>query len=275
MTLARAPQTTRAVRADEPPDGGFVLSGATVSVPGRTLVHPTDLHLEPGMVHGLVGHNGSGKSTLLKLLARQLPRTGGEAQFDGRPLDRWADRAFARAVAYMPQETPRGRGLTVLDLVRFGRYPWHGAFGRFGALDGQAVEAALALTHLDRFKDRAVDTLSGGERQRAWIAMMVAQESRFLLLDEPTSALDVAHQIDVLALVRDLATIRGVGVVMVLHDINMAARFCDSIVALREGRVVAVGTPATIMTGDALKHIYGLPMGVAALGPAGRLAYPL
>lgn len=155
-----------------------------------------------------------------------------------------------------------------VDLVRrefwlaIGRYPWHGALGRFGAADREKVEEAIALVGLKPLAHRLVDSLSGGERQRAWIAMLVAQDSRCLLLDEPTSALDIAHQVDVLALVHRLSQQRGLTVIAVLHDINMAARYCDYLVALRGGEMIAQGTPAELMRSETLEQIYGIPMGI-------------
>ena len=134
--------------------------------------------------------------------------------------------------------------------------------GRFTGDDHAKVEAALAQTDLVLLGERLVDSLSGGERQRAWLAMMLAQDTRCLLLDEPTSALDIAHQVDMLALVHKLSRERGIGVVIVLHDINMAARYCDEIIAMGSGRIVARGTPAEILDSDSLARIYGLPMGI-------------
>ena len=225
-------------------DTTFALRNISFRVPGRTLLHPLSLTFPAGKVTGLIGHNGSGKSTLLKMLGRHQPPTEGEILLDTQPLESWSSKAFARKVAYLPQQLPPAEGLTVRELVAIGRYPWHGALGRFGAAD------------------RLVDSLSGGERQRAWIAMLVAQDSRCLLLDEPTSALDIAHQVDVLALVHRLSQERGLTVIAVLHDINMAARYCDYLVALRGGEMIAQGTPAEIMRGETLEMIYGIPMGI-------------
>lgn len=146
--------------------------------------------------------------------------------------------------------------------MAIGRYPWHGALGRFGVADREKVENAIALVGLKPFAHRLVDSLSGGERQRAWIAMLVAQDSRCLLLDEPTSALDVAHQVEVHALIHRLSEEGGLTVVAVLHDINMAARYCDWMVALRGGETIAQGTPETMMRSETLEQIYGLPMGI-------------
>ena len=240
----------------------YELQGAAFGVPGRDLLHPLDLTLAGRRIHGLIGPNGSGKSTLVKLLAGQQKPTRGTVRFAGRPVGDWAGRAFARKVAYLPQFTPAADGMTVRELVALGRFPWHGTLGRVTALDRSAVEEAIARTGMAGFAGRLVDTLSGGERQRAWLAMMLAQDTECLLLDEPTSALDVAHQVEGLALVRRLSLERSLGVVVVLHDVNMAARYCDEILALGGGRLVARGSPAEIMRPEMLARIYGLPMGV-------------
>lgn len=240
----------------------FDLDGVGFSIPERALLEPLTLTLPARRVVGLIGHNGSGKSTLVKLLARQQPATSGTIRFEGKALEDWGGRPFARKVAYLPQQTPPATGMLVKELVALGRYPWHGALGRFGQADREKVAEAMALTDVEAFADRLVDTLSGGERQRVWLAMLVAQDAECLLLDEPISALDVAHQVEVLSLVQRLSKDRGLGVVVVLHDVNMATRFCDEIVALHSGRLIARGTPAEIMTPERLQKIYGIPMGV-------------
>jgi iron-chelate-transporting ATPase len=244
------------------PDTTFSLSDVTFRVPGRTLLHPLSLTFPVGKVTGLIGHNGSGKSTLLKMLGRHQKPSDGEVRLNDRPLDSWSSKAFARQVAYLPQQLPAAEGMTVRELVAIGRYPWHGALGRFGVADRELVDEAITLVGLKPFAHRLVDSLSGGERQRAWIAMLVAQDSRCLLLDEPTSALDIAHQVDVLALIHRLSQERGLTVIAVLHDINMAARYCDHLVALRGGEMIAQGSPAEIMKSETLEHIYGIPMGI-------------
>lgn len=240
----------------------FDVNAAGFTINGKRLLEPTDLTFEEGRVYGLIGHNGSGKSTLLKLLARQQVPSDGEIQFDGRPLDAWGDREFARHVAYLPQQLPGAEALTGRELVGFGRYPWQGLLGRANDADRRQVERAIELTHTQAFADRLVDTLSGGERQRVWLAMLLAQESRFLLLDEPLAALDIAHQVEVLALIRRLCHELGLGVIVVLHDVNMAARYCDHLVALHSGRLLAEGTPGALMRDATLEAIYGIPMHV-------------
>ncbi|SDP62476.1 iron complex transport system ATP-binding protein [Rhodoferax sp. OV413] len=248
----------------------YSLRDVRFAVPGRELLHGLTLDLPARRAIALIGHNGSGKSTLLKLLARQQPPSGGSISFQGDPLAQWSDRAFARKVAYLPQTTPEASGMLVRELVALGRYPWHGALGRFGPTDRRKVAEAIELTDIGHYADRLVDTLSGGERQRVWLAMMVAQDAQCLLLDEPISALDIAHQVEVLSLVHRLAREKGVAVVVVLHDVNMAARFCDEIIALHSGRLIARGTPAAIMQPGELQHIYGIQMEVLTQHATGK-----
>ncbi|MGQ4877360.1 ABC transporter ATP-binding protein [Billgrantia sp. LNSP4103-1] len=240
----------------------FEVRGATFEINGKLLLKPVEHRFEEGKVYGLIGHNGSGKSTLVKLLAQQQPTSNGEILLDDRPLGDWGQREFARRVAYLPQHLPSAENLTGRELIGFGRYPWHGLLGRHTPKDKTAVERAMELSHTEAFADRLVDTLSGGERQRVWLAMLLAQESRFLLLDEPLAALDIAHQMEVLALIRKLCDELRLCVIIVLHDINMASRYCDELLALHSGRVLAHGTPEQIMTRDKLEAIYGLPMQV-------------
>ncbi|MFD1804047.1 Fe3+-hydroxamate ABC transporter ATP-binding protein FhuC [Mixta tenebrionis] len=240
----------------------FSLDRVSFRVPGRTLLHPLSLTFPAGKVTGLIGHNGSGKSTLLKMLGRHQTASEGRILLNDKPVAEWSSKAFAREVAYLPQQLPAAEGMTVRELVAIGRYPWHGALGRYGEEDRARVEEAIALVGLKPFAARLVDSLSGGERQRAWLAMLVAQNSRCLLLDEPTSALDIAHQVEVLALIQNLSRQRGLTVIAVLHDINMAARYCDYLVALRAGESIAQGAPGDIMRSEVLERIYNIPMGI-------------
>jgi iron-chelate-transporting ATPase len=240
----------------------FELDAVSFTVPERALLKPVSLTIPTGKVIGLIGHNGSGKSTLIKILARQHAATSGQVSLNGKALASWNDRDFARQVAYLPQQLPPVEGLSVRELVGFGRYPWHGALGKFNDDDHAAIAQAMQRTHVDQFADRWVDSLSGGERQRVWLAMLLAQNSRYLLLDEPTSALDIAHQVEVLALIQELSRDLGLGVLIVLHDVNMAARYCNHLIALRGGEVLAQGTPTELLSSDTLESIYGIPMGV-------------
>lgn len=241
----------------------FELTQAAVAVRQRTLLHPFDGQFLPGRFYGLLGHNGSGKSTLIRLLARELAPSQGTLRCQGRALVDWSVRDFARQVAYLPQHTPALDDHTrVRDLVALGRYPWCGLLGRLQPHDHALIDQALADTQMQDDADRTVASLSGGERQRAWLAVLLAQQSPFLLMDEPLAALDIAHQVDVMALVQRLVRERGLGVVMVIHDINLAARYCDELLALRQGRLVFQGSPQDLMTPAQLEAIYGVRMQV-------------
>lgn len=242
----------------------FSLRGVCRDVPGRRLVDQLDLDIPEGVVTALIGRNGSSKSTVLKMLSGQHPPSAGQISYAGRPLADWAPRALARDLAYLPQVTPAAEGMRLEELVALGRYPWRGALGRFRAEDRQAVEQAIARCGLTSLAGRIVDTMSGGERQRSWIAMMLAQGARTLLLDEPISALDIAHQVEVLGLLQRMCRSDGLSVVVVLHDVNMVARYCDHIVALGAGRLVLEGPVSTLMTPEALHRVYGLSMTVSA-----------
>ncbi|QGZ65356.1 ATP-binding cassette domain-containing protein [Paraburkholderia acidisoli] len=269
--LARATVIPPAIR-----ESLYEIERASFVVGERTLLDDVSLTLKKGRVIGLIGHNGSGKSTLLKLLARQQQASAGSIAFEGRALRDWDHRAFAREVAYLPQQLPAADGMTVRELVALGRYPWHGALGRFTPKDREKVQEAMQLTDVEVFADRPVDSLSGGERQRVWIAMLIAQDSQCMLLDEPISALDIGHQLEVLGLIRRLSEEKGIGVVVVLHDINMAARFCDELVALKGGVLLEHGSADEMMTSATLAAIYGVPMGLVPHPDGGRpISYAL
>lgn len=236
----------------------------------RTLLKGVTLRLERGCVHGVIGQNGAGKSTLLRLLARQNRAHSGSLRLEGLPVDQLSEREFARAVAYLPQATPPVDTMRVDELVGLGRYPWHGALGRVSVRDGVAVARALDRTDMTRLSGRMMATLSGGERQRAWLAMMLAQEARCLLLDEPSAALDLRYQMELLTLIRRLAADEDLCVVVVLHDINMATRVCDRLVALRDGGVLACGPVEEVAIPETLEITFGLPLQVIRDPRTGR-----
>lgn len=238
----------------------FTLKDVSYQINNTVILHPTNLTFPPGKVTALLGHNGCGKSTLMKLLSRQYHANRGSIDIAGKPLQGFEHKSFARKVSYLPQHPPVTDGVTVRELVSFGRYPWKGAFGQLNSEDHQAIEKAIEHTGLMAYADRFVATLSGGERQRAWVAMLLAQQSECLLLDEPTSALDVHHQYELLEMIRELNQRLNLTVVIVLHDINMAARFSDHIIALKSGQVIAQGNPEQIMQTDVLKSIYGMDL---------------
>ncbi|KAB0623572.1 ABC transporter ATP-binding protein [Castellaniella defragrans] len=238
-------------------------------IDGRAVLHPVSLTLSGGRMIGVIGANGSGKSTLGRILARQAEPSCGRLLVGGRPAGSIAARRFACEVAYLPQDIPAAAGMMVEELVALGRYPWLGAFRSLGAADRACVEESMAITRVSGLSRRFVDALSGGERQRVWLSMLVAQQARALVLDEPTSALDIRHQVEVLSLLRELCRSRGLGVVIILHDIYMAGRYCDEIVALRQGRVVAQGSGENVLRPEVLKAIYDVDMDVMVHGPSG------
>lgn len=240
----------------------FRLDQISFRIPQRTLLFPTSFTFDAGKVYGLIGHNGSGKSTLIKLMARQTQLSGGSISLDGKDIAHWNQREFAKRVAYLPQHLPTATNLTARELIGMGRYAWNGLFGRQTAADKQAIAEALHLTHTEKFADQLVDTLSGGERSRIWLAMLLAQQSRFLLLDEPLAALDIAHQVEVMQLVHQLSRDLGLGVVIVIHDINLAARFCDHLVALHSGKLLVQGDAQQIVNSPSLEAIYGIRLNV-------------
>lgn len=224
---------------------------------GRTVV-VDDLSLEvvEGTVTALVGPNGSGKSTLLMTLARVLRAQGGEVLLDGEPIGKKSSIEVARRLGVLPQTSVVPTGATVGEVVEQGRYPQLGAWAMLRRRDDGAMRRALELTGLTDLADRRLDSLSGGERQRAWIAMTLAQETGVLLLDEPTTYLDVRHQIDLMTLVERLRDDHGMTILMVLHDLNQAARHADRIVALRDGRIRADGGPGEVLTPSILKDVF-------------------
>ena len=223
----------------------------------RTVVHGIDLAIAPARMTALVGANASGKSTVLRALARVIEPSAGRVLLYGADLHRLPRRQVARTIGILPQSPIAPDGIRVADLVARGRYPHHGLFRGHRSDDDEVVAAALAATDTLALADRRVDELSGGQRQRVWIALALAQQPRILLLDEPTSALDVAHQVEVLDVLREEVA-RGMTVVIVLHDLTLAARYADDMVVLAEGRVVAHGTPSDVLTEHTVREAFGI-----------------
>ncbi|HEY0186886.1 MAG TPA: ABC transporter ATP-binding protein [Cellulomonas sp.] len=224
----------------------------------RAVVHDLDLTVPPGSFTVLIGPNGCGKSTVLKGLARVIRPLSGRVLLDGRPLDDWPTRAVARRMAILPQRPAVPDGITILDLVRRGRHPHRGAFARWSPQDEQHVTAALGATALTELADRSVGAVSGGQLQRAFIAMVLAQDTPLMLLDEPTTFLDIAHQLELLELCRRLNLETGRTLVVVLHDLDQAARYATHLVALDRGRVVAQGSPAEVLTAANVRATFGI-----------------
>lgn len=211
-----------------------------------------------GGITAIVGANACGKSTLLRCLARLLRPERGQVLLDGRSVRDIPTRDLARRLGLLPQSPLAPDGITVADLVSHGRHPHQGLLSRWSRADDMAVADALEATRTADLAERAVDELSGGQRQRVWIAMALAQETDILLLDEPTTFLDIAHQVEVLDLLVDLNRSRGTTIVMVLHDLNLAARYADHLVAMRDGRLEAVGAPEDILTAAMVERVFGL-----------------
>ncbi|SFF42571.1 ABC transporter ATP-binding protein [Blastococcus tunisiensis] len=230
----------------------------TLGYGDRTVIEDLDLVVPAGRITAIVGANACGKSTLLRSMSRLLAPRGGRVLLDGRAVHGMPAKELARTLGLLPQSPIAPEGITVADLVGRGRHPHQGIFSRWSREDDAAVAAALEATQTTALADRAVDELSGGQRQRVWIAMALAQHTDVLLLDEPTTFLDVSHQIEVLDLLTDLNRTRGTTVVMVLHDLNMAARYADHLVALAAGRVHAAGAPADVLTVDTVRAVFEL-----------------
>ena len=236
----------------------LAVEAVTVGYDERVVVHDMTLEVQPGVVTAIVGANGCGKSTLLRAMARLLPARAGRVLLDGTPISELSSRQVATVLGLLPQSPVSPEGIAVADLVGRGRYPHQGWFRRWTAQDDEIVEQALSATDILDLADRPVDELSGGQRQRVWIAMALAQQTDVLLLDEPTTFLDVAHQVEVLDLLTDLNRDRGTTIVMVLHDLNLAARYADRLVALTQGRLYAQGTPAEVVTEEMVRDVFGM-----------------
>ncbi len=230
----------------------------TLAYGDRTVVEGLDFTVAAGRITAIVGANGCGKSTLLRALSRLITPRHGQVVLDGKALHLRHSKEIARTLGLLPQSPVAPEGITVADLVGRGRHPHQRLLARWTAHDYEAVAAALASTGTQELADRSVDELSGGQQQRVWIAMALAQETDILLLDEPTTFLDVAHQIEVLDLLTDLNRQRGTTIVMVLHDLNLASRYADELVAVRDGRVHAIGDPERIVTAELVREVFGL-----------------
>ncbi|APE20200.1 MULTISPECIES: ABC transporter ATP-binding protein [Streptomyces] len=255
-----------------PPGHELSATGVTVAYEGVDVVHDAAMTLRPGEVTVLVGPNGSGKSTLLRTLARlQQPRTATLVLDGATDCLALSPREFSRHVALLTQGRPTPSGLTVRDLVEFGRYPYRGRWGKADPEGPAAVDRALALTGVTELAGRGAEHLSGGQLQRVWLAGCLAQQTGVLLLDEPTTYLDLRYQVELLDLMRDLADDHGIAVGAVLHDLDQAAAVADRIVLLDTGRVVADGSPSDVLTPERLTDTYGIRIEVDTDPLTGRL----
>lgn len=222
----------------------------------KIIVEDLSLTIQSGKITTIIGPNGCGKSTILKTLARIHKAKSGFVYLDGKVIHKIPTKQIAQKMAVLPQSPEAPSGLTVFDLISYGRSPHQKGFARLSDKDKEVIEWALKVTGLVELRNQDVDTLSGGQRQRAWIAMAIAQETELLLLDEPTTYLDMAHQLEVLKLLKKLNEEENRTIVMVIHDLNHAARFSDCMVAMNKGNLMKEGTAEEVMTPEVLKNVF-------------------
>lgn len=222
------------------------------------IVKALDMNIPTGKITSIIGPNGCGKSTVLKAVGRILKPKTGLVTLSGEDIRKLATKDIAKKMAILPQTPTAPSGLTVSELVAYGRFPHQKGFGKLTPEDKKIVQWALSVTKLTEFEHREVDTLSGGQRQRVWIAMALAQQTDLILLDEPTTYLDLAHQLEVLELLFDLNRNQKVTIVMVLHDLNLAARFSDYMIAIRSGKIIKHGNAEEVMTQTVLNEAFSI-----------------
>ncbi|MDV2884898.1 ABC transporter ATP-binding protein [Alkalihalophilus pseudofirmus] len=224
----------------------------------NVIVKNLSINIPDGKITTIIGPNGCGKSTLLKAITRVISSQSGNVILDGESIFTKDTKALAKQMATLPQTPESASGLTVGELVSYGRFPYQKGFGRLSKRDIEVIDWALSVTGTLEYKYRSVDALSGGQRQRVWIAMALAQETEIIFLDEPTTYLDMAHQLEVLELLQRLNHEEGRTIVMVLHDLNQAARFADHIIALKDGGIIQSGTCEDVIKNDVLKQVFGI-----------------
>jgi len=232
--------------------------GLSVGYDKRTIIEALDVVIPPDSFTVIVGPNACGKSTLLRALARLLKPAGGQVVLDGGDIAQLPSKEVAKRIGLLPQTSIAPEGISVIDLVSRGRYPHQTILKRWSDADERAVVEAMAATNVTSLSGRTVDELSGGQRQRVWVAMALAQETPLLLLDEPTTYLDITHQVELLELFTRLNRESGRTMVAVLHDLNQAARYATHLIAMRDGRIVAEGVPAEIVTAEMVHEVFGL-----------------
>lgn len=243
-------------------EAGLKATGLWMDYGAEMILRDLDIEIQPAKFTAILGPNGCGKSTLLKAFSGLLKPARGQVTLDGKPIASLSSKALAREINILAQGAAPPEGLTLLDLVRQGRYPHRSLLGGWTAMDSAAVENALQLTSTRHLAHRQISELSGGQRQRAWIAMTLAQEGRILLLDEPTTYLDPAHQLEVLGLIRRLVAEKGATVVAVLHDLNQAAQFADHVIFLKDGARVTEGAPDQVICPKVLAEVFGIHVSI-------------
>lgn len=238
----------------------FRLSDIKMHRSGRTILDVPSLSIPSDQLTVILGHNGSGKSTLVSLLAGQQAPDQGKLMIDGQQVKDLGAKELARKIAFLPQKLPSSAGLSVREVVRLGRFPWRGLLGRWTNEDEAIIQDAMVRTGVESFANTETDRLSGGERQRAWVSMLLAQQSPILILDEPTSALDIQHQYQLMELLRTLCLKHARGILVILHDLNLALQYADHIVAMRHGKVAFQG-PVDLLTDEQrLSELYQTPI---------------
>lgn len=234
--------------------------GVSKAYHDRLVVNDVSINISKGGLTSIIGPNGAGKSTLLSMISRLTPMTAGSVQVDGLDITRTPGPELAKRLAILRQHNESTLRLTVRDLVAFGRFPHSG--GRLTDTDQQHIDEAIHYLALEEYQQRHLDELSGGQRQRAYVAMVMCQDTEYVLLDEPLNNIDMHHAVGMMQLLRRAADEKGKTVVVVLHDINFASCYSDQIIAMREGQVAYQGTPEQIIRGEVLSDIYQLPMQV-------------
>lgn len=230
----------------------------SVSYESNTIIENMDLSIPKGKISIIIGANGCGKSTLLKTISRINKPKGGDIYINGKNIKKVKEKDIAREVAFLPQGPVAPSGLTVRELVAYGRFPHQKLVGGLNGHDNEVIEWAIDEAGLREFADREVENLSGGQRQRAWIAMTLAQETEIIMLDEPTTYLDMSYQLEVLEVLQRLNREKGITVVIVLHELNNACRFADHIIGLKKGSIICEGKPLEVINKETLKKIYGI-----------------
>ncbi|MDQ0113651.1 ABC transporter ATP-binding protein [Paenibacillus harenae] len=247
-------------------------SNLDIAYDDRLIVQDLNIAIPQGKITALVGANGSGKSTILKTMARIMIPSKGNVLLDGKSIHKQSTKDVAKQLAILPQNPTAPDGLTVSELVSYGRFPYQKGFGSMTKQDREIVQWAVEATGMSEFADRPVDHLSGGQRQRAWIAMALAQETDILFLDEPTTFLDMAHQLEVLHLLQKLNEFNNRTVVMVVHDLNHASRYAHHMIAIKTGKVVGEGSPIEVITPEIMREVFNIE---ADIVPDPRSGVPL
>lgn len=230
----------------------------SISYGNLDIVKDLNLNIPKGKITTIIGANGCGKSTILKTIARILQAKSGAIYINGRNIQSESSKEIAKVMAVLPQGPQAPKGLTVEELVAYGRFPHQSGFGKIHKEDREIINWAIEVIGMTEYKERPIEALSGGQRQRVWIAMALAQETEILLLDEPTTYLDLTHQLEILKLLEELNKKQGRTIVMVIHELNNAARFADYMVGVKDGKIVCHGNPEHVMTKENLKNIFNI-----------------